>query len=140
MLNSKQIGNVTEMEAMLAFLKLGYNVLTPYGDCERYDFVADINGKFYKIQCKTAHSFGAEEGIEFSCRSSHRAEGKCINERYSAKDVDFFATTYNGKCYLIPFLECGGSKKLRFISPKNGQINRISFAKDYELEVIISTL
>ena len=129
MLNSKQIGNVTEMEAMLAFLKLGYNVLTPYGDCERYDFVADINGKF-----------GAEEGIEFSCRSSHRAEGKCINERYSAKDVDFFATTYNGKCYLIPFSECGGSKKLRFISPKNGQINRISFAKDYELEVIISTL
>ena len=140
MLNSKQKGNITEIECMLAFLKLGYNVLTPYGDCERYDFVADINGKFYKIQCKTAHSFGAEEGIEFSCRSSHRAEGKCINERYSAKDVDFFATTYNGKCYLIPFSECGGSKKLRFIPPKNGQINRISFAKDYELEVIISTL
>jgi hypothetical protein len=140
MLNSKQIGNITEMETMLAFLKLGYNVLTPYGDCERYDFVADINGKFYKIQCKTSHIFGEDEGIEFSCRSSHRAEGKCINERYSADDVDFFATTYNGKCYLIPFADCGGSKKLRFVTPKNGQINRISFAKDYELEVIISTL
>ena len=84
-MDSKQIGNITEMEAMLAFLKLGYNVLTPYGDCERYDFVADINGKFYKIQCKTSHTFGNEEGIEFSCRSSHRAEGKCINERYSAE-------------------------------------------------------
>lgn len=140
MLNSKQIGNITEMEAMLAFLKLGYNVLTPYGDCERYDFVADINGKFYKIQCKTSHSFGELEGIEFSCRSSHRAEGKCINERYSANDVDFFATTFNGKCYLIPFDECGSSKKLRFIPPKNGQSNRVSFAKNYELEVIIATL
>ena len=140
MLNSKQIGNITEMETMLAFLKLGYNVLTPYGDCERYDFVADINGKFYKIQCKTSHSFWNDEGIEFSWRSSHRAEGKCINERYSADDVDFFATTFNGKCYLIPFSECGSSKKLRFIPPKNGQANRISFARNYELEVIIATL
>ena len=139
-LNSKQIGNITEMEAMLAFLKLGYNVLTPYGDCERYDFVADINGKFYKIQCKTSHLFGEQEGIEFSCRSSHRVDGKCINEHYSADDVDFFATTFQGKCYLIPIKECGGSKKLRFIAPKNGQINRISFAKDYELEVIVATL
>ena len=140
MLNSKQIGNITEVESMLAFLKLGYNVLTPYGDCERYDFVADINGKFYKIQCKTSHLFGDSEGIEFSCRSSHRAEGKCINEHYSANDVDFFATTFNGKCYLIPFSECGGSKKLRFIPPKNGQAQRVSFAEKYELEVVLSTL
>ena len=52
MLNSKQKGNITELECMLAFVKLGYNVLTPYGDCERYDFVVDIKGNFYKIQVK----------------------------------------------------------------------------------------
>lgn len=72
-MNSKQIGNVTEVECMLAFLKLGYNVLQPYGDCERYDFVADINGKFYKIQCKTSKKTDdIGTSIEFSCRSSHR--------------------------------------------------------------------
>ena len=48
-MNSKQIGNITELETMLAFLKLGFNVLTPYGDCERYDFVVDANGKFLRI-------------------------------------------------------------------------------------------
>lgn len=95
---------------------------------------------FYKIQCKTSHAFGENEGIEFSCRSSHRAEGKCINERYTADDVDFFATTFNGKCYLIPFNECGGSKKLRFVNPKNGQIQRVSFAENYELEKVLMTL
>ena len=140
MLNSKQIGNITEVESMLAFLKAGYNVLSPYGDCERYDFVADINGKFYKIQCKTSSSKDDGASIEFSCRSSHRADGKCINERYSSEDVDFFATTYKGKCYLVPFNECGGSKKLRFIPPLNGQTKGVSFAKDYELEAIIATL
>ena len=33
-------------------MKLGYNVLTPYGDCERYDFVVDANNKFIKVQAK----------------------------------------------------------------------------------------
>jgi len=29
-MNSKQIGNITEVECMLAFMKQGYHVLTPY--------------------------------------------------------------------------------------------------------------
>ena len=53
-MNTKRIGNITEMEVMLAFVKQGYNVLIPYGDCERYDFVADVNGKFLRVQVKTA--------------------------------------------------------------------------------------
>lgn len=140
MLNSKQIGNITEVESMLAFLKLGYNVLTPYGDCERYDFVADVKGHFYKIQCKTSSSKDNGASIEFSCKSTHRTDGKCVSERYLSEDVDFFATTYKGKCYLIPFSECGASKKLRFDLPANGQLKRISFAKNYEIEVILATL
>lgn len=139
-LNTKQIGNITEIESMLAFIKLGYNVLQPYGDCERYDFVADINGKFYKIQCKTCKPDENKTLIEFSCRSSHRVQGKCVHEKYTAKDTDFFATTYEGKCYLIPQSECSTSKKLRLLPPANGQVKGISFAKDYEIQNIIKTL
>lgn len=141
MLNSKQIGNITEVEIMLAFLKIGYNILTPYGDCERYDFVADINGKFLKIQCKTARSIDAENsGFTFSCRSSHRKGGKCINEKYSKNEIDYFATIFNGKCYLIPQEECGAAKRLRFTAPKNSQIRGVNYAKDYELENVLATL
>lgn len=140
MLNSKQIGNVTEVESMLAFLKLGYNVLQPYGDCERYDFVADVNNKFYKIQCKTASSDDEGNTIKINCRSSHRVEGKCVNEKYTSDDIDFFCTTWDGKCYLIPQEECGVGKKLRFTIPANGQLKGVSFAKDYELETIIAAL
>lgn len=125
---------------MLAFMKLGYNVLQPYGDCERYDFVADINGKFYKIQCKTSKIIDDGSAIQFSCRSSHRVEGKCVNVKYSSEDTDFFATTYKEQCYLVPQKECKTMKKLRFTSPNNGQIKGISFAKDYKLETIIATL
>lgn len=141
MVNSKQIGNITEVESMLAFLKAGYNVLTPYGDCEKYDFVADVNGKFLKIQCKTAHAIDEENtGFAFSCRSSHRRDGKCINEKYSKDEIDYFATIFDGKCYLIPQKECGAEKRLRLIAPKNGQTRGVNYAKDYELEVILATL
>ncbi len=140
MLNSKQIGNITEVEVMLSFLKLGYNVLTPYGDCERYDFVVDVKGKFYKIQCKTSSLSNNGSTISFGCRSSHRQAGKIISEKYSSDDIDFFATVYNGKCYLVPVDECSTVKKLRFDLPLNGQLKGISFAKNYELDVMLSTL
>ena len=89
-MNSKQIGNVTEFETMLAFLKLGYNVLTPYGDCERYDFVVDINGKFYRIQSKTSKSDDDNASFKFSCRSCNRKEGKIIHHTYSEEVLIFF--------------------------------------------------
>ena len=78
--------------------------------------------------------------IEFSCRSSHRVQGKCVHEKYTAKDTDFFATTYEGKCYLVPQNECSTSKKLRLLPPANGQVKGISFAKDYEIQNVIKTL
>ena len=139
-MNTKRIGNITEVECMLAFMKLGYNVLQPYGDCERYDFVADINGKFYKIQCKTSQIVDDGSAIQFSCRSSHRVEGKCVNVKYSSEDTDFFTTTYKEQYYLVPQKECKTLKKLRFTPPNNGQVKGISFAKDYKLETIIATL
>ncbi len=127
-------GTTNELQCIL-----NYNVLQPYGDCERYDFVADINGKFLKIQCKTSSK--QDDGtIQFSCRSSHRVEGKCINEKYTADDIDYFATFYDDKCYLVPQSECNTQKKLRFTIPANGQIKGISFAKDYEIEKIIATI
>lgn len=61
---------------MLAFLQLGYNVLTPYGDCERYDFVVDIKGKFYKIQVKSSREKENGSFIEFNTSSQTTENGK----------------------------------------------------------------
>ena len=136
--NTKYKGNVTEIETILAFMKLGYNVLTPYGDCERYDLVADVNGKFLKIQCKTASQQDEEGNVyKFSCRSTHKINGQMKMAKYETGEIDYFATCIKGKCYLIPLSECGSDKILRFTLPKNGQIRGVNFAKDYEIEVIL---
>lgn len=135
--NTKYKGNITEIESMLAFMKLGYNVLTPYGDCERYDFVADVNGKFLKIQCKTSSSIDNGASYKFSCRSTHKVNGQMKMTKYETDEIDYFSTCFNNKCYLIPLSECGSDKILRVIPPKNGQTRGINYAKDYELEEVL---
>lgn len=136
-MNSKQIGNITELETMLAFAKAGFNVLTPYGDCERYDFVVDANGKFFRIQSKTSHSNDDGASFSFSGRSCHRKDGKIVHHTYTNDEIDYFVTSFEGKCYLIPVEECGADKRLRILPTKNGQVRGITWAKDYELEEVV---
>ena len=136
-MNSKQIGNVTEFETMLAFLKLGFNVLTPYGDCERYDFVVDANGKFLRIQSKTSRTNDNGASFTFSGRSCNRKDGKIVHHKYTKDEIDYFVTSFNKKCYLIPVDECGADKKLRKKKKKNGQSRGVTWAKDYELEEVV---
>lgn len=126
---------------MLGFLQLGYNVLTPYGDCERYDFVVDVNGKFVRIQVKTSKI--SEDGTKFSfcTTSTHYADGKCIHHPYTKDDIDYFATVYDNKVYLIPVEENSSrSKSLRLVPAKNGQTRGVNWAKNYELEEVIKKL
>lgn len=140
-MTSKQLGNITEVAVMLEFLKLGYNVLTPYGDCERYDFVVDIQNKFYRIQVKTSQEKEEEGKIEFNSSSTHYSDGKCIHDSYTIEDIDYFATYYSGKCYLVPVEEAGKrSTSLRFVPAKNGQTRGIKMASNYELEEVIKRL
>lgn len=142
MLNSKQKGNITELECMLAFIKLGYNVLTPYGDCERYDFIVDIQGKLLKIQVKTSRPARSGDGsIIFNTSSQTTKNGKKVHHNYDENQIDYFMTCYNNQCYLIPVKECSVREKtLRFTPPKNGQVKGITFAQEYELERMVSKI
>lgn len=121
-MDSKFIGNITELEVLTYITKSGYQVSIPFGDRERYDQIWDINGKLLKVQVKTSHS--VDNAIKFSCRSSHRKEGKCINSKYTSDEIDYFATFWDGKCYLVPITETSNEKTLRFALPKNGQNRR----------------
>ena len=54
MLSSHFIGEITEQQVALEFLKLGILISKPLVQSSKYDFVADIKNKLYKIQVKTA--------------------------------------------------------------------------------------
>ena len=131
-MTSKQKGNLTELQCLSAFVEHGCGVSIPYGDNSKYDFIADIDGRLFKIQVKTS-SLKDENAIKFSCRTTHVNCKGVKNERYLSNEVDFFATYWKNQCYLIPVSECSVEKILRFAPPKSGQLKGITFAKDYEL-------
>lgn len=141
MLESKQKGIITELQCITAFNQLGYHVSIPYGENSRYDFIADIDGILIKVQVKTASSKkGTEGAICFSCRSTRVNSQGAIDRRYTADEIDYFATFYENTCYLIPIAECATEKTLRFQPPANGQTKGVSFAKDYELSLQIKKI
>jgi hypothetical protein len=58
-LTSRQVGAVGVARVTGALLRCGYNVLTPYEDFAGYDVVAEKDGKFHRIQVKTAQAVEA---------------------------------------------------------------------------------
>ena len=140
-LSSHFIGEITERQVSLEFLKLGIMVSKPLVQSSKYDFIIDINHHLYKVQVKT--STLKEDGayFDFATSTSHTNTKGTINLTYSEKDVDFFATMHDNQCYLIPKNLCGArNQRLRLMPTKNGQTVGIMFAKDYHLEDIIINL
>jgi hypothetical protein len=140
-LTTKQKGNVTELLCLLAFTKAGYKVSIPYGEDCRYDLVVDINNKLYRIQCKTSRSLDdPEDGFRFKTKSTVITSHGTKESSYNSSEIDYFATVYEGQCYLVPVDECGKEKTLRYRYPKNGQKKGISLAENYKLDKIIERL
>lgn len=140
MLNTHFIGEITEQEVAIEFLKLGIQVSKPLVSNSRYDFIVDISNHLYKVQVKTG-TYKENSYIEFATSTSHTNAKGTINLSYSEDEVDFFATMYKGQCYLIPYDKCGKrAQRLRLIPTKNNQTVGITFAKDYKLEDMVKNL
>lgn len=143
MLDAKGKGNLTELQCITAFYELGYKVSIPYGENSRYDFIADINDKLLRIQCKSSRLIDNDNPtgvIEFNTASNRSNSTGNYRNGYQ-NQIDYFVTFWDGKCYLIPISECGTTaKKIRFDIPKNNQTKGITFAKDYELSIMIDKI
>lgn len=132
-MDTNQKGKITELEVLTYITKLGYSVSIPFGDKDRYDQIWDIEGKLLKIQIKTSHwKDESQTAILFKCRSISNG----TQHRYSKDEIDYFATMWQGKCYLVPVEECSVEKTLWFDKPKNG-CSKCKFAKDYLVEEIL---
>ena len=144
MVNKNSIkGNTTELNCLSAFVGMGAIVSIPFGEDSRYDFIADNGQKLIKIQCKTASPVienNKTVAILFRTVRQGGSTGHWKKIKYSNKDIDYFATFWDGKCYVVPVNECSNEKRLRFIPPKNNQTKGINFAHNYELKEVYNKL
>lgn len=144
MRNSKEIGNLTELQCITGLYELGCDVSIPFGNSQKYDLIMDYKGVLYKVQVKHANEHWENDLLthfEFKTRwQGHNASGY-TQTSYTKEDIDFFATYCQGKIYLIPVEQCSGAtKNIRFVPPKNGQTKGINFAKDYLAEEVLKNL
>jgi hypothetical protein len=135
MISSHYKGKITELGVAQSFLRLGYQVCEPLVSDSRYDLIVDINGKLFKIQVKTSSLKEDGAFFEFCTSSSHTNTNRTINRSYTSQEIDYFATMFEERCYIIPVEECGSrSQRLRLLPTKNGQKKNIMFAEDYLIE------
>lgn len=138
---TQSIGNLNELKCIARFIELGYECSIPYGNGAKYDFIADIEGKLIRIQCKSSknprkNGVVDENAIQISTVSQTTNTQKTTRHLYDSSQIDYFATYFNNKVYLIPVNECSTNKTLRFKPPLNGNEN-YNKAEDYEIEKII---
>lgn len=133
-MNTRDIGNITCLKVMVRFLEKGYNVLTPFGDNTKYDFVAEKDGKFLRIQCKTARKVKLSNSITFNLyvvASNYLGSRK---KYYTKEDIDLFATVWEDKVCILPIENIGERKTftLSLNSKKEAkQIKNVNFLEDY---------
>ena len=131
-------GITTELDCIRSFIAMGFQVSIPYGDCARYDFIADDGNKLYKVQCKSSSwTDETKTAFKFECRSTRINSQGVKKQSYDETQIDYFATFFEGRCYVVHVSECSTTKTLRLIPPKNGQSKGITFAKDQEISVFL---
>ena len=137
----KQLGERSQAHIIARLLEMEYTVLTPYGDSSRYDLVIeDADGKFLRVQCKTAWMEAGDASIQFAATSlrSRSTNGKVAYSRAGyVGQVDYFAVYSHElhKVYLIPANQIGEATRmrLRLTASKNNQQKGVKWAKEFEI-------
>lgn len=135
-LTTQQKGITTEMYVAAYLLSLGYNVSQPLCQDSRYDLIVDVNHKLLRLQVKTARQ-ATENSIAFNCRSTTKNSITHKSRSYGLDEIDYFATYWNHKVYLVPVNECSSEKRLHLKQPNQ---SNWSFIEDYEAKEVLSKL
>lgn len=135
--NCNQIGLITETNLLLKALENNISVSIPYGDKQKYDVIWDINKKLYRIQIKTSRLKKVSSGKAFMFNCYSVVNG--TKHKYTKEDIDFFATFWENKIYLIPVEECSTEKTL-WLEKGNNFNTTCSEASKYELTEVLKNI
>ncbi len=131
MANSKTVGERTEAIILAELLKAGYVVLLPFGDNQRYDMVIEVDGRFERVQCKTARLV-RNSVLSFKTCSTYAHRGRPSRGYRGEAELFGVYSPDTRKVYLVPVDGVGEYEgTLRLDKPKNGQVHGIRMAEQY---------
>ncbi len=132
-----QSGLLTEISCQYDFSKLGIVLYAPITTDSRSDFIAEVNGYFLKIQCKSCTE--SADGNSFTFLTSSKNWNTKVVKTYKGQ-IDYFYTCHKGKGYLVPIDETGNKSKTLRLFALDENNPSISWAKDYEIEKVLKEL
>src|SRR5437667_333775 len=100
--NPNHRGAVAEAAITYAAVQLGVSVFKPISEHGRCDFVFEIRGRLFRVQCKSASRRG--EAICIGLESSWRTATRSVRAPYLEAEVDVVAAHCHelGRNYLLP--------------------------------------
>lgn len=143
--STQRKGTLTELHCIMDLTNLSIRCLTPVDDSSKYDVVADLNGHFIRIQCKTASwvTDTAQENVAFAISTCTMTTNTKSNTRhkYSKDDIDYFYTWFEGQGYLVSIDEATGSTfRWRYEYPATRQKTGIHIADEYKIEEVLKAI
>jgi hypothetical protein len=142
---TQQKGTLTELHCIMDLTELGVRTLTPTDEASKYDVVADLDGKFIRIQCKTSTwcTDTKEPNTAFyittCCQTTNTKQ--TTRHLYTKNDIDYFYTYFQGQGYLVSIEEAKGiTFRWRYDYPSSGQKQGIHIAEKYKIEEVIRSL
>lgn len=133
-------GNLVELQCIMKFISMGFECSTPYGNQAKYDILVDTGKEILRIQCKKSHWVDDKKSIMFSTVSQTVNTKSITKHRYTSEDIDYFATCWEDKVYLIPVEECSTSKSLRIVPRTEKTPSSVNMAEDYLVENFLGHL
>lgn len=136
--HTKAIGDASAAMVLARLVQAGKEILVPFGENQRYDLVIDEGDKFTRVQCKTGRIrngaiFFPTCSVTYHHPSNHGI--RAYRHHYQG-DAELFGVYCpdNDSVYLVPVSEVGKvGASLRVEPSRNGQAERIRWAKDYHL-------
>ena len=100
---SKTQGNIGAARAVYEFTKMGYTVLVPLSDSDKYDIVVDNGMDLLKVQVKTSQYKSTSGGYSVNLKTSGgNTKSNTIIKRKEGDYDLLFVLTELGDCWIIP--------------------------------------
>lgn len=114
MLNENLIkGQIIELKVQIELLRYGFDISIPNYNASKYDLIADTGEELLRIQIKKSIS-NSNSSFTFSCTTQNVRSKTKAKYKYTNEDIDYFATVWKEKVYLVPVDETSTVKTISF--------------------------
>lgn len=114
MLNENLIkGQIIELKVQEQLLRYGFDISIPSYNASKYDLIADTGKELLKIQVKKSIST-SNSSFSFGCTTQNVKSSTKAKHKYTNDEIDYFATAWKDKIYLVPVDETSTQKTIKF--------------------------